>query len=545
MKNQFLLFLLFLSMATNAAEEKKTVKSDIKNVTVFLNRAQLFSTTQTAIKSGVTEIVIEQLPATIDPQSIQVSGKGKFTIMSVKHSLDYLDVNKHNKEVQMYQDSIEFYENKIEILKNEKDVLAKEEQFLLANQSIKGNDAGINSAELIKVAEFFRKRMSEIRMGIINTDRAIKKNNEKLQGFRNNLAQLNKKKNQPTSKITVAVSADAPTQAILDFNYIITNAGWSPIYDLRAKDSQSPVQLGFKAIVYQNTGFDWDNVKLTLSTANPSLSGQKPHLPSTYLNFYVPVTRSVGGSAKKKLAAPSMAYSMDVDMGNEVMEEGIDALKLESKTISDFTSVVQTTLNSEYAVAIPYTVPSGGNGQLVDIKKYDLPAEYKYSAVPKMDKDAFLMALVAGWEDLSLVSGTANIYFEGTYIGETYLDLNSTRDTIDISLGRDSKIVIERKNLKDYSSKKLIGANKKEEYAYEISVRNTKKEPVSITLEDQIPVSRNSQIEVEVIDAGGATIDVATGKLTWKMDLQGQETKKVVFKYSVKYPKGKVITETN
>jgi uncharacterized protein (TIGR02231 family) len=119
--------------------------------------------------------------------------------------------------------------------------------------------------------------------------------------------------------------------------------------------------------------------------------------------------------------------------------------------------------------------------------------------------------------------------------------MQNTKDTLQLSLGRDSKVIIERKKLKDFSSKKMIGSNQKEEYAYEIIIRNTKKDLIDITFEDQIPVSQNSQIEVEVIDTGGAEYDATTGKLVWKMKLGSSETKSVIFKYSVKYPKNKNI----
>lgn len=541
MKKNFFAILFLMAWGICAANDRQIVKAETDRVTVFLNRAQIFSHVQSQVSPELTEILIEQLPTNIDPQSIQVSGKGNFTIMSVKHSLSYTEPQKNLKEVALLQDSIDKYQFRADLLKSEKEVLQKEEQLLLANQSIRGEQTGVSSEELRKMAEFFRKRMLEIRTACIKIDRDLKKQSEKVQSFQNQLNQLTHRKNQPSSHIVVAVLAEAKTTARLDFNYLVADAGWTPVYDLRAKDSKSPVQLGFKAMVFQSTGYNWEDVKLTLSTSNPTLSGLKPVLSSTYLNFYEPVIRDgYGASPKKKTEAP--AYQSKARAQQPMMEmegkEEADALSL-----ADFTEVRETALNTEYEVALPYSIPTGNLGQLVDIRKYELPALYRHAAVPKLDKDAFLLAMISGWEELSLVSGKANLYFEGTYISETYLDLNSTRDTIDISLGRDSKVIIERKSLKEFRSTKLIGTNRKDEYAYEISVRNTKKEPVVISLEDQIPVSRNSMIEVELTDAGGAQVEEASGKLTWKVDLQGQETKKLVFRYAIKYPKGKVLRE--
>ena len=147
-----------------------------------------------------------------------------------------------------------------------------------------------------------------------------------------------------------------------------------------------------------------------------------------------------------------------------------------------------------------------------------------------------------GWEEFSLLPGEANVFFEGTFVGKSYLDPGSIKDTLSISLGRDKRIVVKRDKLKDFSSRKLIGTNQRETYAYEISVRNTKNEPVKIKVEDQVPVSQNSQIEVTVVDVGAASYNKDTGKLTWEMSLQPNETKKVVYKFDVKFPKDRTIS---
>jgi uncharacterized protein (TIGR02231 family) len=170
-----------------------------------------------------------------------------------------------------------------------------------------------------------------------------------------------------------------------------------------------------------------------------------------------------------------------------------------------------------------------------------LKADYIYSVAPKLDRDAFLIARATGWEEFSLLPGEANIFFEGTFVGKSHIDPNNIKDTLSLSLGRDKRIVVKREKLKDFSSKKLIGTNQRAAYAYEISIRNTKTEPVRIIVEDQIPVSQNSQIEVAVADTGLAKYNANTGKLTWEMNLQPTETKKVVYKFDVKYPKDKTI----
>jgi len=296
--------------------------------------------------------------------------------------------------------------------------------------------------------------------------------------------------------------------------------------------------LSYKANVYQSTGEEWKNVRLKLSTANPTLGGLKPELYTWYLDFYQPIERSLQGRVagvsvrgKRSIDAPAPAA-----LDPEVREEEKSA-----ETAADFVQTIQTSLNTEFDISMPYTVLSSNKPTLVDIRNHEIKADYIYSAAPKLDADAFLMARATGWEEFSLLPGEANVFFEGTFVGKTFIDPNSIKDTLSISLGRDKRIVVKREKLKDFSSRKTIGANQRDTRAYEISVRNTKSDPIKIIIEDQIPVSSNNQIEITTQDLGGAKYNKDTGKLMWEFTLQPNETKKVVYKFEIKYPKDRVI----
>ncbi len=204
-------------------------------------------------------------------------------------------------------------------------------------------------------------------------------------------------------------------------------------------------------------------------------------------------------------------------------------------------TVTERQINVEFEIDIPYSIPSDGKEQLVSMDEYELPAGYTYFVIPKLDKDAFLVADVTGWETVNLLPGTANIFFEGNYVGQTTLNPNETGDTLRVSFGRDNKVVVKREQLKDFTSKKFIATNKKVTYAYEITVRNTKQQAIKVEVQDQVPVSNNSGISVEVEEMSGAVYDSEKGKLTWKYDINPAETKTMRFIFSAKYPKGKTV----
>jgi len=332
------------------------------------------------------------------------------------------------------------------------------------------------------------------------------------------------------------VEASSASPAAVELNYVVNSAGWVPLYDLRAIDTKHPVQLQYKANVYQRTGEEWENVKLTLSTANPSLGGAKPVLSTWYLDFPPPVEKRV---LRYRANAPAGAVSRAPEAAQQREDDSADLE--ESKSVADFTSTIQTSLNTEFAISLPYTVKSASKPTLVDIASHSVKADYLYSVAPKLDIDAFLMARLTGWEELSLLPGEANVFFEGTFVAKTYVDPSSIKDTLLLSLGRDKRVIVKREKVKDFTTRKTIASNQRDAYAYSITVRNSKAEPVKIIIEDQVPVSQNSQIEVAVIDPGNARYNKITGLLEWELSVAPQESKTVTYKFEVKYPKDRVV----
>jgi uncharacterized protein (TIGR02231 family) len=534
-KTIIIMLLLIIIKYVNAGDNEKTVKSDIKDVTIFLNGAQINRTGETYLNQGTTYILFQNLSPYINPSTVQVKGEGNFTILSVRSQLNYLNSIAITKEVKQINDSIELLQEDLSLLQSMQNVYAEEEAMIIANKAIGGQDAGVKVTDLVLAADFFRTRLTDIKTKQLDIQKKTKKINEKLIQLNNQLNLINANMNKPTGEIIVAVVAKDAVNAKFTFNYATTNASWTPIYDLRATDINNPIELYFKSKIRQTTGEDWKNVNITLSTGNPSQSGARPIMAPWYLTFYNP-------------------YVYDYSKSEVLRDEGeIDGKPMsktkESKDISggaltlgSYTSVVETQTNVEYKISIPYTVMSDGKEAMIDVQNYTLPAQYQYYCVPKLDVDAFLMAKVSGWEQYNLLSGEINLFYEGTYVGKSYVDVRSTNDTLDISLGRDKNIVITRTKIKDYQSRQLIGSNKKDTYGWEIIVKNKKKQSIDMVLEDQIPLTTDKDIEINKIEISNAEYNEITGKLLWKMKLNTGESKTFKLSYSVKYPKDKILS---
>lgn len=531
---------LLLSAGTAFSQVEKAVDSKITGVTVFLARAQVTREVKTRLEAGKTTLVVTGLTASIDQESIQASGKGSFIILGISNRQNYL--NEHNlpKGLKMLRDSLDYYQKQLSLEQSQKEILNKEEQMLLSNQRIGGNNQNITVAELKGMADFYRTRLTEIVSSRMKQDEKIKKINARIARINLQINEQNELYSRNTGEILINVSAEATTSADIELSYVVHQAGWVPVYDLRAVNSKSPIQVGYKANVFQSTGEEWKNVKLKLSTANPSQSGQKPELYTWYLDFYAPVARAYKFNMDGRAAGVSpMRGPEDKAM---TKEQDVAEEQPEAETVADFTSTIQTTLNTEFDIALPYTVASSSKATVVDIKNYDMKAAYEYAVAPKLDTEAFLLAKATGWEEFNLLPGEANIFFEGTFVGKSFIDPNNIKDTLSLSLGRDKRIVVKREKVKDLTSRKVIGGSQRENYTWEITIRNAKAEPALITVEDQLPVSQNTQIEIAATDVGGAKHDVNTGKLTWKLNLQPNETKKLTYKFEVKYPKDRQIS---
>jgi hypothetical protein len=194
-----------------------------------------------------------------------------------------------------------------------------------------------------------------------------------------------------------------------------------------------------------------------------------------------------------------------------------------------------------YEIDDPYTVLNDGKTYTVDINAYEIDAAYEYYAVPKIEADAFLTAKIVDWQELNLLPGEANLFFEGTYLGKSLLDVTTAGDTLNISLGKDKGVVVKRTLVKEFSSKKFIGSNKTDTRQYEITVRNNKQQAVNIIIEDQFPISTQKEIEVQEKKFEGAKLDDDTQKITWLLAVEAKKENKLHFRYEVKYPKEKLL----
>jgi len=532
MINKIATFIMCMTTLMGVAQqEMKTIDTKISEVTVFMSGAQVTESGSVSLREGENQIRIAGLPAQLDANSIQIEGNDAYTILGVRHQINYLTNVQQSPRQRVLQDSLDEALFKQKEMAAIKDVLVGEKQMLEYNRTIKGENTTLIADDLKEMADFFRNRLTEISYKYLEIAEKERLNNMEIGRLQNALNSMNAKANTNPSEIIIALNAPRSVNSSIRVSYFVSNAGWIPVYDLRAEDINSPIAFSYRAKVYQSTGTDWKNVNLTISTGNPTVGGQIPALYPWYLyqaQVYQEV--AIAGSARRPV------------MANETPAVAYDEIQSARKSSSDYVTVQQNTVNTEFKIAIPYTIPSDNVQYDVTMKTETLNATYSYITVPKIDNDAFLKARISDWAQYSLLPGESNIYFKGTFVGKGYVDPAQANDTLDLSLGRDRGISVKREMLRDFCKSNLLGNKKTTSKAYEITVQNNKKQSIELVIEDQIPVSQNGEITVAQEDISGATIDADSGKLTWKLILQPGETQKKQLRFTVTYPKKTAIT---
>ena len=555
MKKSFILTCLLFASTWLRATEKETIKATLTEVTVYAQGAQMHHKANYSVNAGVTEIIIEGISAFIDAKSIQVKGTGDLVLLDTKFSFYYPQPTnalnqgtslKIKRDIQLLEDSLRVMDFDIRDIQDEINVLNASKSIIASNGMVRSIGKVNDSINLLKqTIEYYTLKMNELNKKIIVLE---KKRQEKafrkiametrltdLKNYQNNNGEIEINKS-PIPRITITVSAKTPVTGKLNFSYVVSNAGWTPIYDLRSDASTGKIELTYKAEVFQSSGLDWDNIKLNISTNNPYVNKTKPTLNPWYIDYNIYKSENKKGKMDKlqevqitsqALFNRGYAYSEDMDDDKNIM--GAD----------QFTTVVHRLISAEFKIDLPYSIKSNNEKHMVLIKSTNLDTKFKYYTVPKLDASVYLVAQMTKLDELQLVPGQANIFFDGSYIGETYIDPTTMDDTLNLSLGKDPSIVVKRTLLKKELKDRIIGDKRERTFAYSIEISNQKSSSIEIVIQDQLPITQNADINIESDNFAKGRFDERTGLLEWSFILKAKENKVIDYNFRVKHAKDK------
>lgn len=617
---KYILLLAFLSSLSTFSQinlEKK-ITSKVNEVTVFLESAQITRKKTVTINKGTTVLRFVKLSPFIDGKSIQVKTTNNVEIQSVNFEKNYLDKQTKSDELLKLENDLKAAQKKLDLENTYLSINKEETEFLQSNRNIGGKNQTLTATNLKNAATYYGTKYKTLKLEALKIRERINTIRDDSNSIRNQINSFSSKKEFASGEALVKIKATKTTAIQLELVYNVANAGWFPTYDIRVKDINNPLSLVYKANVKQNTKVDWNNVKLSFSSSDPSISSEAPELKTYFLNYnslppvYTKNIKTVSGivsdnsgalpgvsvlidgttigtetnfdgyysitipknastlsfsylgysTVKRNIYSSNMNITMveDENVLDEVVVTGygskvsnalkgrVAGVQIDKSTrnknikysIPTKQIVNQTTVNFE--IAAPYSLKSDNRNYAVGMKTYSLNVDYQYYSIPKIDKNAFLIAYANDWEKLNLLEGEANIYFEGTYIGKSLLDTRFITDKLKISLGRDKNIIVNREKTKDFTTRQFIGSKKQENRAWNIFVKNNKSQKISISVFDQIPVSTLEEIKVELNKSNTGKLNAETGEILWKFELNPSSTKNLSLRYSVKYPKDRELT---
>lgn len=558
-----LLFSLTLLAGSIFANDKVTVKSTLHSVTVYTQGAQLQHKANYTIKAGLSEVIVEGISPQISAGTIQVKASGAVVILDSKYEYYYpqpnIQVNatelplKIRNAIKVLEDSIRIVNFELRDINDEIEVLVAARKIIISNGAVKGQGKVNDSIQLLKsTVDYYTTKVSELNKKISALDRQKVKKTDLISDLDTRLNDLRNyaEQNNPTPeikgipRIVITFMAKEAASGRIDLSYLASNAGWTPLYDIRSEAATGKISLTYKAQVRQQTGLDWDDVKLSISTNNPYANKTKPELSPWYIDY-----QEFRKQLQEKNKFKSEAFQDDAPaQNNTAMNMGFmysystnGVAEPAALGAEQFTTIVQQLISAEFKIDLNYSIASDNQVRMVLVKQSELNTSFRYYAVPKLDPGVYLVAQMTKLDELQLVPAKANIFFDGTYIGETYLDPTTMDDTLNLSLGKDPNIIVKRTLLKNQSKERIIQDKKERSFAYNMEVRNLKSSEIELIIQDQIPLTTNPEITIEKSNLGKGSIDEKTGLIEWQLKLKAKENQTFDYDFKVRHPKDKIV----
>ena len=543
---RFYLFFFVLMPALALAQEPKTISSKLQEATVFFRGAELTHTATASLSKGDNELMVEGLSPSVDVNSVKIKTTNNVVVSAFEFSIDYLSATKSKTPALIkIEDSIGVYQavlDKVNVdIKINTAMLAQLQAGISKNVS--GSEKGLGIDELMKAMDYYKSKSEAMEGEQLALNKKKRQLEESIQRLRSQLNQESLKGNKTSGVLKLTLSASIATQTTLTVTYFTPTASWTPYYDINISAIDKPITIAFKSKVRQTTGLDWERVKLRLSTATPS-NGKMAPLFTTW--FLEPVKQPIVLRDEMMMRQNAYSYEVAAPVAKEAMALVAvgDALPESSmaggRTMDDYVSQSEQVMNMVYAIDLPYTIPGNGKEQRIELQKKERIAEYKYYCAPKLESETYLLAELSNWEELDLLSGQANLTYDDTYVGETYIDASSTQSKLSLTLGADKRVTVKREKMQDFSSTRFLGNDVQQVFAYKITVKNNQNKAIQMVLKEQYPLSTQKSIEVVLQrkDTTPWSVNLEDmGVITWEDELAAGETKTYQISYSVKYPK--------
>lgn len=464
----------------------KRITADIVEVVLSPNMARITRSAPLKLEPGMTEIILDKLSPFIVYNSIQIQTNDNVTVREIEHSIEYPDKTDNDLELKAYSDSLVFYDRRINRINDSLKVLELMKGVLLENQKI-GTVNNLN--DIKQIIDYYSNSFFKIQKRISDLTETKEELDKIRKVMENQKALLEKRAKTSYSVLKVDVAVNKPTDLNFGINYMVNHVNWFPEYDLKIKFDSTTCSLGYKANIRQQTGVDWEEVNLSLSSLEntfPTSRENPPHRSDT----------SLVKEAKSNTFIPKVIWTIGAT-----------------------------------------TVASDDKFHLFNISQTGVPVEFVYSIAPSTYEEVRLIGVIPNWKAYNLLFGKVNMYKEGYYYDTTNFSIEPFSDTLKVQLGSENEVIYKKTEI-ERIEKRYMGILNQQDRTFEIVVENLKSVPININIEEIIPLSNGLGFRITP-EPRNAKYDPDTGKLVWNLILPPNESSAVRFGYKARFSKGK------
>lgn len=506
-------------------------KLNLNSVTLYAKGAELSETATVQIPAGESDIILMQVAKDIDPASINIDIGSKAMILATTLKNDYLVNYPESAQVKALKQQLQQLQAKLDDKNIQLAVIQEEISLLTGNRIDHLKKSTSSITETTNIIHFIRENLTQTLSAKSALLQEIKHITDDIAKLQQQLTHEQGQTQAFTPIIILKIYAEKAVTLPISVSYVTYSAGWEQRYDFRVQEINTPAHLTYKANIYQDTGLDWQNIDLTLSTTNPSDDRQiRPLTP-----WVVSIKRNDHDLDNIRLYSSNLVSKAPMSMV-ALNDEG-------HRSLTDYIAINNQGINQQYHIQLPFTLKGHSQDNVVILKETEVAVTYQYVATPKLDNSAYLIAKISDWQYLNLLPGNAMIFFANKYVGEQFITTTEMADTLDISLGGDKNIYIYRQqNSKQLSKPTFLGKQVTQKFAYTIDIKNTKASPVTMTIYDQLPVIQDERITLDNVHYSGAVYNKESGLLSWTLTLNPNEEKQLPLSFNVTYPQDSVVS---
>ncbi len=509
-----------------------TIQSAVTGVTVYREGAMVTRRGRANLEKGAQELVFSDLSVSLVKESIQLRYSTGISCGKLEYRLSQEEPEEPEEPKEISEErkklsaGLREAEDRILAAKKETQIL----DIFMSPQYCKPDSVESLEGYFASYKKYLEGLQEEIR----DAEEKKRSLEEKVAQMMDAEIEKVQERRQARGEIVLDVSAEQEGFYDFEMSYYDRAAGWRPFYDITVTSPLQPICVDLKGCVRQNTGEDWKNVDVKISGGDMRVSNNQPTLTVWNLERDDGELKPFplwGGRSEETtiLEGPTIlqgpSYKPDAP---KPMQRG----RAEGKEKRDAMT------NVEYALNGKHNVQDGGKESILYVMSEYFPASYIYSCVPKAEEQVYLKAILNNDRQATFFECDANLFFENSYIGAVRINPRSMKNRFEISLGRTPKMTVKRRKSKDYTTEAKFKNMRKTEKNYEISVQNEGPDLALVEVYDQIPISHQADITVEVLDVSGAQIDQANGELKWSFQLAGRQKVSLAVKFAVTYPKG-------